>query len=623
MCMRQLSGKITACIFAYCVLVGIFHLYTAMFGAYGAYLQRSIHLASVLPLAFVIYPASKSAPKDKIPWYDWLLAFLSILPGIYSILRFDYIANRYLRVDAVLPIEVWLGLLLVLILLESARRLVGLPLTLVGGFFFLYMTFGYLLPGTFQALPFTWAETVESLYLSDEGIFSIPLGVSSTYVVTFLIFGGFLEKSGIGAYFMSLAVGLAGTSPGGPAKIAVVSSGLFGTISGSAVANVYGTGTFTIPLMKRIGYPAHFAGGVEAVASTGGQLMPPVMGAAAFVMASLMGVQYRDVMIAALLPAILYYLAVFLMVHIRAVKTGLRGMNREELPSMKRIGRQLYKILPVIVIFYMLMAGYTPMWAALLSIIATWLVSLPDAEFRMGPKAIADAIYIGIINVPTIAIACAVAGIVVASLTVTGFGFKFVAAVFSLAQSVPFLALVMMALISLVLGMGLPTTGAYILAASLAAPALVKLGFSLMGAHMFCFYFAIISAITPPVALAAFAGASLAKAPPNDVAFAAVCLGSVSFFIPFAFMYDPGLLLAQGFLLNTVSIFAGISVCFCLAWSIEGYIFGPISLTLRAALVPLGVLCFMPNPVATLAGVACIALIGFCHWARRKKDMGI
>jgi TRAP transporter 4TM/12TM fusion protein len=617
--MRELTGKIKLFIYAYCVLVGLFHLYTAMFGAYEAYLQRSLHLASILPLAFLLYPISKRAPRNSVPWYDWLMAFIAVLPGLYSILRFDHIANRFIRVDPVLPVELCLGLLLVLVLLEAARRLVGLPLTLVAGSFFLYMVYGYHLPGTFEALPFSLAETIEVMYLSDEGIFSIPLGVSSTYVVIFLIFGGFLEKSGIGAYFMNIAVGLAGTSPGGPAKIAVVSSCLFGSISGSAVANVYGTGTFTIPLMKRIGYPAAFAGGVEATASTGGQLMPPVMGAAAFVMASLMGVQYKDVMIAALLPAILYYLAVFITVHLRAVKLRMRGMSREDIPSKESIGRNLYKIIPVIVILYMLLAGYTPMWAALVSIFATWIVSLPDAAFRMGPKAIADAIYAGIINVPTIAIACAVAGIVVGSLTTTGFGFKFVAAVFSLAHGAPFIALIMMALISLVLGMGLPTTGAYILAASLGVPALVKLGFSLMGAHMFCFYFAILSAITPPVALASFAGASLAKAPPNDVSLAAVRLGCLAFLIPFAFMYDPGLLLESDLLGNIVSIFAGIGFCCCLGWAFEGYICQPISLPLRLTMIPLGVLCFMPSPVLTLTGVACIAAIGVYHRVQWQK----
>ena len=617
--MRELTGKAKLFIYFYCVLVGLFHLYTATFGSYEAYLQRSIHLASVLPLAFFLYPVSSNAPKSSIPWYDWMLAVVSILPGLYSVLRFEHIANRFIRVDEVLPVELWMGLLLVIILLEAARRLVGIPLTLVAGSFFLYMCYGYLLPGTFEALPFTLGETVEVMYLSDEGIFSIPLGVSSTYVVTFLIFGGFLEKSGIGAYFMNIAVGIAGTSPGGPAKIAVVSSCLFGSISGSAVANVYGTGTFTIPLMKRIGYPAAFAGGVEATASTGGQLMPPVMGAAAFVMASLMGVQYKDVMIAALLPAILYYVAVFIMVHIRAVKLEMKGMDREDIPSMKSIWRQIYKIIPIIVILYMLLVGYTPMWAAIVSIFATWVVSLPDAEFRMGPKAIADAIYAGIINVPTIAIACAVAGIVVGSLTTTGFGFKFVAAVFSLANDVPFMALILMALISLVLGMGLPTTGAYILAASLGVPALVKLGFSLMASHMFCFYFAILSAITPPVALAAFAGASLAKARPNDVAWAAVRLGCVAFLIPFAFMYDSGLLLQRGLALNIVSILAGISFCCCLAWGFEGYICQPISVPLRLTMIPLGIMCFMPSPVVTLIGVACITLIGLYSRAKRAK----
>ncbi len=609
--MRKLSGSVKTAVYYYVIGLGVFHLYTAFRGAYEAYLQRSIHLTWVLPLAYLLFPMTKSAPRDRIPWYDWAFAAVAVCPGLYGIFNFTYIANRFVGLDPVANIEVALGVILILALLEAARRTVGLPLALVAGSFTAYMLWGYHLPGVLEALKFTLPEMVELQYLSDEGIFSVPLGVSSTYVVLFLIFGGFLEKSGIGEYFMDIAISLTGSKPGGPAKIAVVSSCLFGTISGSAVANVYGTGTFTIPLMMKVGYEPHFAAATEAVASTGGQIMPPVMGAAAFIMASLMGVPFKTVIVAAFLPAILYYLAVFTMVHLKAVKLGLKGMPASELPPLKTVLKKLYLAVPLVGILYMLIAGYTPMWAASVAICMTLVVSAFDPAHRMGPRRILDAIYSGVINVPVIAIACAAAGVVVGSMTLTGFGFKFVAAVLGVAHGIPFLALVLMMLISLVLGMGLPTAGAYILAASLGVPALTKLGFSLIASHMFCFYFAILSAITPPVALAAYAGATLAKSSPNRTGVTAVRLGIMAFLIPFAFCYDPRLLWnAPTLAANLVGVVEGVMATLAVCWAFEGYARGPIPVWMRALFIVGAIGSLSPNLYITFAA---IAGIGACY----------
>lgn len=605
--MRELTGRAKTAIYYYVVCLGIFHLYTALRGSYEAYLQRSIHLAWVLPLAYILFPATKRAPKDRVPRYDWILAAIVVLPGLYSIFNFTYIVNRFVGLDPVKNVEVAMGVILILALLEAARRTVGLPLAIVAGTFTAYMLWGYNLPGVLKALDFTLPEMIELQYLSDEGIFSVPLGVSSTYVVLFLIFGGFLEKSGIGEYFMNIAIALTGSKPGGPAKIAVVGSCLFGTISGSAVANVYGTGTFTIPLMIKVGYEPYFAAATEAVASTGGQIMPPVMGAAAFIMASLMGVPFRTVVIAAFLPAILYYLAIFMMVHLKAVKQGLAGMPKSELPPIRTIVKKLYLAIPLIGILYMLVVGYTPMWAATVAIAMTLAVSMIDPAHRMGPRRILDAIYSGVINVPVIAIACATAGIVVGSMTLTGFGFKFVAAVLSVARGIPFLALVLMMVISLILGMGLPTAGAYILAASLGVPALTKLGFSVIASHMFCFYFAILSAITPPVALAAYAGATLAKSSPNRTGITAVRLGIMAFLIPFAFCYDAGLLLGAPTLLgNLVGVAEGVAATMAVCWAFEGYARGPIPVWMRILLVLCAFLSLSPQLHITIAGIVVI-----------------
>ncbi|MBQ7168975.1 MAG: TRAP transporter fused permease subunit, partial [Synergistaceae bacterium] len=287
--MRKLSGLPKQLVYLYVLAMGVFHLYTASAGNYEAYLQRSIHLAFVLPLAFVLFPVNSKAPKDRVPFYDWLLAVLAAAPGVYSMVNYTAITERIQQIDPLTTAQLVLGSLLVLLLLEGTRRIVGLPLSLIAALFAVYMLYGYKLPGLLQGFPFSYPEVIEQLYLTDEGIFASPLGVSATYVMIFLIFGAFLEKSGAGDWFMSVAQAFTGTTPGGPAQIAVLSSCLFGSISGSAVANVYGTGTFTIPLMMKIGYEPFFAGAVEAVASSGGQIMPPIMGAGAFLMASFLG----------------------------------------------------------------------------------------------------------------------------------------------------------------------------------------------------------------------------------------------------------------------------------------------------------------------------------------------
>ncbi len=617
--MRKLTGHTAKALYVYVILLGIFHLYTAIFGSFEAYLQRMIHLTWVFPLAFILYPATKKSPKDRPTLLDFLLAGISVLPGIYAICTYEEITYRMIQVDPVTTPQLILGILLAVMLIEATRRVVGLPLAIIAGFFAGYMYFGHYLPGIMQGLQFTIPEVVEQIYLTDEGVFSIPLGVSATFVIVFLIFGGFLEKSGIGEYFMEFAQAFAGTTPGGPAKIAVVSSCLFGSISGSAVANVYGTGTFTIPLMKRLGYSNVFAGAVEAVASSGGQIMPPIMGAGAFIMASLLGIQFREVIIAAAFPALLYYGAVFLMVHLRAVKLGLKGLPQEELPSRIKVLHHAYNLIPIVGLIYMLLTGYTPMLAAVIGIAMAWGVSLLNPTRRMGPKAILDAIYSGAINITVVAIACASAGIIVGSVALTGIGFKFVGLVFSLARDIPFLALLLIMLVSLVLGMGLPTTGAYILAAALGVPALAKLGFDPLAAHLFVFYFAIISAITPPVALAAYAASSIADAHPNATGFQAMRLGILAFIVPFAFCFDQGIILHGGFVGNTLALVGGTLAALAIGFAMEGYFRSILPPWVRLGLATGGLLCFTPFLPVKLGGMALIVVLLLLEY--RKKDL--
>ncbi len=665
--MRKLEGKVRGGVYIYILAVGLFHLYTSIFGNFEAYLQRALHLSMILPLVFILYPVTKKElkPEDsRIPFYDWIFALLSFIPGVYIAANYWAISTRIVQVDPVTTTQLVLGVLLIVLLLEATRRVVGLPLMIIALVFLVYMAFADRIPGLFQGISFNVPEIVEEVFLTDEGIFSSPLGVSATYVMIFLIFGGFLEKSGVGDFFMRFAQAFTGTQPGGPALIAVTSSCLFGSISGSAVANVYGTGTFTIPLMKKIGYPAYFAGAVEAVASTGGQIMPPVMGAGAFLMASFLGLPYRMVMIAALIPALMYYGAVFLMVRLSAHKYGLKGLSADDLPKKKDVLRESYMIIPLIGLVVFLLGGATPMRAAVIGIILAWLVSffktksadkgrrrrsviagivvslfivvsflfpqlferlLPGkiglwimiagfvvATFfndGMGPKDVLDAIYGGAKDIPLVAIACATAGIVLGAVALTGIGGKLVGFVLSFARDYRFLGLVLIMVISIFLGMGLPTTGAYILASALGAPILVKMGIPPLAAHMFVFYFAVISNITPPVALAAFAASSISGANPNKIGFQAMRLGFLAFVVPFAFCYDPGLLLQSSVMANILAIITGVISVLALGFFWVGYIRYPIPVWMRALLLVAGVLALAPQPLYV---VIAAGILAFC-----------
>lgn len=623
--MRKLDGIAAKGLWVYILAMGLFHLYTAVFGAFEAYLQRAIHLTWVLPMVYVMYPMFKSKNGDpaetSVPWYDWILAALSTIPGIYIIFNYNSLMERMQGVDEITQVQLILGTLIIVMLLEATRRTVGVPLVIVAMVFVVYTMFcdSSWLPHVLQGVPTEFDRLIEGMYLTDEGIYSSSLGVSATFVMIFLIFGGFLEKSGVGEYFMEFAQAFTGTQAGGPAKIAVVSSALFGSISGSAVANVYGTGSFTIPLMKRIGYKPYFAGAVEAVASSGGQIMPPVMGAGAFVMAALLGTQFSVIMIAALLPALLYYGAVLLMVHLTAMRDGLQGLSPEELPDKKKVMKKLYLMSPIVLLVYMLLAGYTPMYGAISGIALAWLVSLPNPEKRMGPVQILQAIHDGSKSIPIVCSACASAGLVVGAVALSGVGFKFVGAVLEVSQGNPLLALVLIALVALILGMGLPTTSAYILGAALGVPALAKLGFMPLAAHLFVFYYAIISNITPPVALAAYAAASIADDSPNKTGWAACRLGILAFIIPFAFCYDPGLILQLSWYRNIISVISGIAVVFGIGFSFSGYCCGKLSFLTRVLFVISGLVALAESPVLSLLGAAGVTVMFILCWKAPKR----
>src|ERR671918_427297 len=522
---------------AVALVMAVYHLWVAFVGPPNALVLRSVHVGFALTLAFLTFPGRRKAePERPGPW-DLALIVLALAASAYPVLYLDYFLGRMYYVDDPTVADLILGYGMVLLVLEATRRAVGLALPATAAAFLLYaVTLGgqdlYIL--------------IDQLYLTTEGIFGIPAGVSATYVILFIIFGALVERSGTGKLFIDFALALTGHQTGGPAKVACISSGLFGTVSGSAVANVMTTGTFTIPLMRKIGYRPAFAGAVEAVASTGGQIMPPIMGAAAFVMAEFLGVSYLHVATAAAIPAVLYFLAVFVAVHFEAKRTGLHGLPRADLPRLGLVLKERgHLFLPLIIIIWVLVDGYSAQFAALCGIVSV----VPSALLRRSTRAdisvrmVVEGLISGARNTVTVALACACAGMVVGVVTLTGLGIAFTSVVLAVAQETLILALVLTMLAGIVLGMGMPTTPAYIIQVALLVPAIVRLGIPLEAAHMFAFYFAILSAITPPVALAVYAANSLSGGGLWETGLASLKLGATGYIIPFMFVFGPSLLM--------------------------------------------------------------------------------
>ncbi|MBU2532197.1 MAG: TRAP transporter fused permease subunit, partial [Alphaproteobacteria bacterium] len=520
------------------VILAGFSLYTAYYGVMTDMVQRSVHLGLVLFIIFLgSLTASSLRPASHI--FEKMtaigLAAIGLVVTFYHVVYFDDIAGRFGELTVV---EFYLGIAATLILLEATRRAIGWPIVILAILFLLYAYFGYLLPGEAGHRGYDLQRIVSQLYLGGGGIFGTPLGVSATFVILIVLFGAVLENSGAGKVLMDIATSLTGRSRGGPAKAAVVGSSLMGMISGTAVANVLTTGTISIPLMKRAGYRPQVAGAIEAVASTGGQLMPPVMGAAAFLMADLTGISYFEIAQAAIIPALLYYVVLFAVVHLEAVKRDIPVLDTGALPSLGTTflqGGHLLLSLPIFV--YMLFSGYSVMYASFWALIAGVCLSYVRPQTWLTPAKLLRTIESGVEAVLPVATACATAGIIIGVITLTGLGLKFSSLVISMSDGNLFLALLLTMVASLILGMGLPTAAAYILVATLAAPALEQLGVNKLAAHLFVFYSAMLSSITPPVALAAYAAAGLARANPFSIAVVACQFGAAAFIVPYFFAY--------------------------------------------------------------------------------------
>ena len=597
-------------VMAIAILMSAYHLYAGAFGTPEAMMHRSIHLSFTLVLIFLVSMTSgEKQTRGKI-CLDLVLLFFTFLSLGYLFLNYEYVVTRYPYVQALTTWDFVMGVILTLILLEASRRVIGWALPITASVFLLYALFGNYLPGLLRHTGINIETIIDQLYLTTEGIFGIPLGVSSTYVILFVIFGAFLEESGTGQFFTDFANSLVGGAKGGPGKISVVSSSLFGTISGSAVANVMVDGWLTIPLMKRAGFKNDFAAAVEATASTGGQIMPPVMGAAAFVMAEYTGISYVKICIHAAIPALLYYFALFMAIHFEASRTGLLGVPKEERPILRSVMlTKGHLFVPLAVIVYFMIAGYTPMYACIYATLSVFVVALLRAQTRMGPKKILKALEFGAKNMLPVAAACACAGVIIGVINLTGLGLKFTSLVLSIAGNSLIPALIFTMFAGIVLGMGLPTTAAYIVQAALLIPALIKLGVPTIAAHMFVFYFAIISAITPPVAMAVYAAAGIAGSNLWRTGLEAMRIGATGFIIPFMFVYGPSLLMIGSTTTIVTTIISSCIGVVALSAGLMGWFLKKATWLERLLLVAGALLLIKPGLITDLIGLSLLILV--------------
>ena len=589
--------KAVAAFIAICI--SAFHLYTGAFGIIQAYEMRTIHLMTLMTLAFLYWPASKKISREKSVWVDIPLALICLVIDFYLMLNHQRITTREWYTGPMTFFDVAFGWLTMLLLLEATRRVAGLALPIVSCIFIAYTLFGNHLPYPFTIRAPNLSIFIDHMFLTPHAIFGTPVGVSATFVFLFIMFAALLDKTGAGKFIIDFSLSAVGWATGGPAKVAVTASCLFGTISGHSVANVYGTGTFTIPLMKKTGYRPEYAGAVEAAASAGGQIMPPIMGAAAFIMAEIIGVSYLSICKAALLPALLYFTAIFASTHLQALKMGMTKIARSELPPMKKtVYEGFHFIVPIFVLVFVLVEGFTPFRAAFIAIISLLIVANLRKSSRLGIRGFFEALIQGARNAVVIATCCACAGIVVGSLDITGLGLKFVDIILSFSHGSFIWMLIMIMVACLILGMGVPTAPAYIIVSMIAAPSLVKMGLSPLVAHMFVFYACLLSAITPPVALAAYAGAAIAEAPVMRTGVIAAKLGFVKYIVPFIFAYNPALLMEGPFYFVVLSAATAFTGTIGLSVALEGYLFTSLSL-LNIGLFAAGSLLLLVSELIT------------------------
>jgi TRAP transporter 4TM/12TM fusion protein len=602
----------------YAAAAALFHLYTAGYGTLEPRLQRAIHLLFLIPLAFLAFPFNSRSPKTRPSGFDWLWAAITALASLYHIWDADRLNHRWEGASPVLPVEVVIGSVMAVLVIEACRRSLSPWMAVTISVSLVYLATSQWIPGLFNFKGYSFPRMVEFVYLAgDEGMYGFLTGISSNILFIYVLFAAVMMKAGVGEFVIDVAVRLAGWARGGPAKIAVIASALFGTISGSTVANVYATGSFTIPLMKKGGYTAKNAAAIEAIAGTGGQIMPPVMGAGVFIMSEVTGISYFDIIKAAAIPAILYYVGLMAMVHFLALRYGMRPVPRAELPSWKPVLRHAYFAIPFALIVYLLAEGYSPTGAAFYTIVVTFVLSFLDRRTWMTPRRCWEALTEASFSAATIAVALAGSGMIVGVLTRTGAALAFSGVVVQAAGGVLLVAMLLVFVVVSVLGTGIPTTAAYVISVTVGAAAMGNLGIGLLAAHLFVFYYAVLSDLTPPDAVTAFAAANIAGADMFATGIEAFRLGAAGFFVPFAFVYHQELLLKgdwpQIILMSSMAALSAVALASC----VVGHAWGPVSGWLRW--LCLAAAALMISRIGVVQAVGLVLYAGIMVLSARRR----
>ena len=601
-----------------CVLAAfsLFCLYVTLFASWLEELRLTTFVAWIVFLGFLVFPARKSHHrKNHIPWYD----ILAMVLGTAAFLYFSFNAVSIIQQGTrFAPYQIVIGIIGILTLAEVCRRSVGLPILIVAGCFLAYALIAGL------SNPTLWGKlnyVVRYLFYSKEGILSTPINVCSKFIVVFIIFGAFLERTGIADFFISISNAAVGWMSGGPAKVAVVVSAMEGMVSGSSVANTVGSGSVTIPLMKKTGYKPEFAAAAEASASTGGQIMPPIMGAAAFLMADYVQLPYSQIVLKAILPAVLYFAGIFIAVHLEAKKSGLRGLRKDELPKLRPLLKQVYLLLPLVLLIYLVSSSTKSIqYAAAIAIVAAIFVSIFNKDHRPTPMRLLEALAAGGQGTITVAAACGIAGIIAGTITMTGLANMMINGIVALAGNQVFIALFLTMLCCIVLGMGVPTTANYCIMAATCAPILIRMGVPAVAAHFFVFYFGIVADLTPPVALAAYAGAAIAQANPMKTALTSTKLAIAAFIVPYVFALNPAMLLIDTTAGQVILICATSLIgIFGVSAALEGYLKTHMAWYERIACCAGGLMLIFPGVTTDVIGVAMVALVFFLQFAAVKK----
>ena len=621
--------------------LAFYHLFVAVYGTPEGRSFRSVHLSVMMILAVFIYPVFRKSINDKIILpNDEKGNFLRLLGSVYDLLII--ISIIFVQLWTTWDVETFMmrygdkyigdiivGSILIFLVLDGTRRAVGWAMVFVAGFFMLHALYAHKFFGFFYGPPTRLAKYIDTLFMTSDGIYGIPLYVASTYIVLFIIFGAILIRSGVGRFFVDLAISLTGHRTGGPAKAAVVASGMTGTVYGSAVANVVTTGSFTIPLMKNYGYRPRFAAAVEACASSGGQITPPIMGAAAFIMAEFLEAPYSYVILAAIIPAFLYFVTIYFMVHVEAEKHGIEKIDKSMLPNVIDVLKSgWHMLLSLVVLIALLIYGYTAMKAGFWAIISVIFLSFFKSNTRMSVVDLLGAFESGIKSTVPVTIACACAGIIIGSVFVSGLGLKFTQSVIDLSGGMLFPLLCLTAISAIILGMGMTTTAVYITVAALIVPSLIQAGVTPIAAHMFAFYFGVVSTITPPVALASFAGAAIAKSPPMATAVESSKVGIAKYIVPFAFIYNPSLLMEGSYLISLYSLLSVLLAYWSMTLGLEGYLNKPLNVYTRIIAFVSSILLLLP-PLSIFYGVSGFLLNGaglviliFVYFIQGKIKLG-